>query len=77
MGAFLHAHGLVLQALERIEEETEELRERLARKKKQKEVQAQNQRDKIKAAFLKRQVAERIKAAKQKKDAQGGVQIQN
>ncbi|BDA44133.1 probable coiled-coil domain-containing protein 174 at N-terminal half [Coccomyxa sp. Obi] len=64
-----------IEALERIEEETEELRERLARRKKQKESQAQWQREKIKAAFLKRQVAERIKAAKQKKDAQGGEQV--
>lgn len=63
-----------MQALERIEEETEELRERLARRKKQKEVQAQSQRDKIKAAFLKRQVAERMKTAKHKKDAQGSEQ---
>lgn len=61
------------QALERIEEETQELRERLSRRKEQKEVQARQQRERLKATFLKKQVAERIKAAaaKLKPGAQG------
>ncbi|KAK9916134.1 hypothetical protein WJX75_009035 [Coccomyxa subellipsoidea] len=62
-----------IEALERIEEETQELRERLSRRKEQKEVQARQQRERLKATFLKKQVAERIKAAaaKLKPGAQG------
>jgi len=54
---------LYLQALERIVEETQDMRERIARRKEQKDEQARQQRERIKAAFLKKQVAERIKAA--------------
>lgn len=52
------------QALERIEEETKELRDRAERRREQREAQAKQQRDKLKEAFLKRQLAAKLASRK-------------
>ncbi len=61
-----------MQALERIEEETRELRDRAARRKAQREAAAAQQREKLKEAFLRKQLAARLAAMRKPAAAGNG-----
>ena len=80
VNARCHGRGVLksnacMQALERIEEQTREMRDAAARRKAQREAQAAQQRDKLKEAFLKKQLAAKL-ASMRKAAAATGAQVQ-
>lgn len=67
----------IAQGIERIAEETRDLRERKARKKAQQESLALQHREKLKREFLKRQVAAKMAAKQQKAGVMGSTMQTN